>query len=253
MDEHSHSYIDLHCHLDLYPNPGEIVRRCREMNVKVLSVTTTPLAWEGTTALAKGNNTIVTALGLHPELAQKFKTSLSLFEELLPRAKFVGEVGLDGSKELQSSWHDQLYVFRKILQACRELGGRILSIHSRRAANAVLDEIENTPNAGIPVMHWFSGTREELARAIQLGCWFSVGPAMLMSSKGKSLVAQMPRERIITETDGPFVQLDNRTVFPWDVVSSLGVLSELWGIPSKESELIVESNSKSLLVQADTV
>ena len=45
--------IDLHCHIDLYANPYEVVRRCREDNIYVLSVTTTPKAWEGTSALAR--------------------------------------------------------------------------------------------------------------------------------------------------------------------------------------------------------
>ena len=89
--------IDFHCHLDLYPDPHEITRECRKRGLDVLSVTTTPSAWGGTSAL--GGGTIVTALGLHPQLAHQRKDDLSLFDRLLPGSEYVGEVGLDGAPE----------------------------------------------------------------------------------------------------------------------------------------------------------
>jgi TatD DNase family protein len=62
-----------------------------------------------------------------------------------------------------------------------------MSIHSRRAAGAVLDRLEGHTGAGSPVLHWFSGTKRELERAMKLGCWFSVGPVMLQTEKGRDL------------------------------------------------------------------
>lgn len=44
--------IDLHCHLDLYPDPQAIVAECVRRRLYVLSVTTVPSAFEGTAALA---------------------------------------------------------------------------------------------------------------------------------------------------------------------------------------------------------
>ena len=84
-----------------------------------------------------------------------------------------------------------------------------MSIHRRYAARAVLDRIKFYPHAGTPVLHWFSGSDQELNRAIHCGCWFSVGPAMLTSQKGRKLV--------LTETDGPFTQSNGRRLFPWEV------------------------------------
>ena len=48
----------------------------------------------------------------------------------------------------------------------------------------------------------------ELEEADRLGCWFSVGPAMLRSAKGRELTSRLPRGRILTESDGPFVKLN---------------------------------------------
>ena len=241
------NYIDAHCHIDLYANSQQVISRCLELSMTVLSVTTTPNAWEKTKALAPKNSKIITALGLHPELAHKFKSSIDLFEDILPETKFVGEIGLDGSKHAKIHWSDQLYVFRRILKACAKLDGRVLLIHSRKATSAVLDELEAFPKAGVPVLHWFSGTKRELERAIKLGAWFSVGPAMLMTSKGRSLVTLMPQDRIITETDGPIVQIDNRPICPWDVDLAISDLSELWGFSRSSVGGIVSANAKVLM------
>lgn len=221
--------IDFHCHLDLYADPYGVTRECAERNLYVLSVTTTPSAWAGTSALAQGAARIRTALGLHPQLAHERKTELPMFEKLLPETRYVGEIGLDGAPEFRKHWADQQEVFTQILAACQSAGGRVLSIHSRRAATEVLDAIGNAPGAGVPILHWFSGTARELARARDLGCWFSVGPAMLASDKGRKLVVEMPRERLLTESDGPFAQIGKLPAFPWDLGVAELALADLWG------------------------
>lgn len=220
--------IDFHCHLDLYPDPHAVARACVERNIYVLSVTTTPSAWTGTSALAKGAPRIRTAIGFHPQLAHERKQELSLFEKLLPETRYVGEVGLDGTPEFRKYWADQEEVFNRVLAACKSAGGRVLSVHSRRAVGAVLDRIESTPGTGVPILHWFSGTARELARAIDLGCWFSVGLAMLESEKGKKLVGGMPRARVLTETDGPFAKCGEQQALPWDVEFAEVRLAEVW-------------------------
>ena len=83
--------IDLHAHLDLYPDPAATTKECVERKLFVLSVTTTPSAWPGTAALAKDAARIRTAIGLHPQIAQERQGELALFEELLPRSRYVGE------------------------------------------------------------------------------------------------------------------------------------------------------------------
>jgi TatD DNase family protein len=239
--------IDFHCHLDLYPEPHLIFRQCVERNVYVLSVTTTPSAFPGTSSLANGAGRIRTALGLHPQLAHERRSELALFERLLPQTRYVGEVGLDGTPEFRRHWADQLAVFTRVLQICDAAGGRILSIHSRRAASAVLDALEKYPGAGVPVLHWFSGTARELRRAIDLGCWFSVGPPMLLSGKGQSLTVDMPRDRILTETDGPFATLEHRSLLPWDVDRAVIALSDLWAEPVESVAHQLSLNLKHLV------
>lgn len=238
--------IDFHFYLDLYPDPKAVIRACEARHIYVLSVTTTPSAWSGTLALATGSSRVQTALGLHPQLAHERKSELSLFERLLPDTRYVGEIGLDGTPEFNHYWSDQVLVFSRILDACQAAKGRVLSIHSRRAASAVLDHLEEKLGAGTPVLHWFSGSQRELARAIALGCWFSVGPAMLMSKKGQALVSRMPRNRILTESDGPFAQVDGRSALPWDSQLAVLELAKLWNEASGAVERTLRDNLKRL-------
>jgi TatD DNase family protein len=223
--------IDFHCHLDLYPNPQSVVRECIDRGIYVLSVTTTPSAWPGTKALALDAPRIRTALGLHPQIVKERKGELAIFKKLLPDVRYVGETGLDGGPEYRDSWNDQVVVFTSILELCEKAGGRILTIHSRRAAKPVLDALERYPGAGTAILHWFSGTQPELLRASDMGCWFSVGPAMLSGEKGRALAARMPRERVLTETDGPFAQLDGRPAMPWDAGRAVATLADVWQMP----------------------
>jgi len=239
--------IDLHCHLDLYPNPSDVVKECIHRGLYVLSVTTTPSAWAGTSALAGDSQRIRTALGLHPQLAQERKSELALFDALLAKTDYVGEIGLDGSPEYRSQWNDQVDVLDHILQRCIDEGGRLMSVHSRRASGAVLDRVEKFKGAGAFVMHWFSGSYGDLERAVRLGCWFSVGPAMLAGERGRALAARMPRDRVLTESDGPFAQLNGAPVMPWHVEEAVNTLCAIWNLPLDEGASVVRDNLRTLL------
>lgn len=239
--------IDFHCHVDLFPNPRALVEECERTGLYVLSVTTSPSAWRGTTALSQGSKRIRTALGLHPELAHERESELALFEALLPETKYIGEIGLDRTPGTETHWPVQQRVFRHILGCTERAGGRIMSIHSRRATEEVLDDLQSFPNAGTPVLHWFSGSQRQLLRAIRLGCWFSVGPAMLRGQRGRDLVTHMPRDRILTESDGPFAQVEARAAMPTDVGAAVQRLGEIWSVSPADAHDIVMGNFRTLV------
>ena len=237
--------IDFHCHLDLFHNPIQVAARAAKEGVYVLSVTTTPSAWHGTKKLEEAR--IRTALGLHPQLAHERKSELRLFDELVSETPYIGEIGLDGAPEFKKQWVDQLAVFRHILLSCADAGGKIMSIHSRRASREVIDELSVYTGAGLAVLHWFSGSLRDLERAIELGCWFSIGPAMLLSGKGRDLVARMPKNRILTESDGPFAQIAEQPVMPWDMDLALQGLSGIWRMEKSDTGKILIDNFKAMM------
>lgn len=239
--------IDFHAHLDLYSDPHAVAEECSAQGIYVLSVTTTPSAWRGTSALAIPGSRVRTALGLHPQIAHQRKSELPLFDSYLPEAPYVGEIGLDGALEFKRHWNDQIAVFNHILQACSDAGGRIMTIHSRRATSAVLDHLEAFPRAGVPILHWFPGSKRDLDRAVSLECWFSVGPTMLLAEKSRELVKHIPRDRILTETDGPFAQIDGRSALPWDVHRATIALGRIWGMSAEDTDQALHGNLRHLV------
>jgi TatD DNase family protein len=238
--------IDFHCHLDLYPNPHEIVAQCIERRLYVLSVTTVPSAFEGTAALAPDNGRIRTALGLHPEIAVSRERELPLFEKLLPRTSYVGEVGLDGSPDHRATIDSQSAILADILKLCAGAGGRTVSLHSRGATGPLLDRLAAEPAAGTFILHWYLGSAKQVSRAAEMNCWFSVGPAMLTSKRGIAAAAAMPRDRVLPESDGPFGMVEGRPAFPWEAWTVTLKLAELWGQPQAEVESQLVANFRAL-------
>lgn len=242
--------IDLHCHLDLYPQPGRVVREAVDRGVYILSVTTTPTAYEGTVKLSNAAPRVRTALGLHPELAAAREHELPLFERLLPSTSYVGEVGLDGSRPHRATLDRQAGILMDILLMCARAGGKTISLHSRGACTLLLDLLAVEPLAGRPILHWFSGTPREIRRAAGQDCWFSVGPSMLASERGRASAAAMPRDRVLPETDGPFGQVDGRPLYPWDAVKVAPALAALWAVSEDAAVKQLQENFLRLSVGA---
>ena len=221
--------MDFHCHLDLFDKPQDVIARSEASGIYVLSVTTTPKAFPGTRRLAAKARRIHTALGLHPQLAHERFSELSLFDHMLAETAYVGEIGLDASTDFKEHLQAQLLVFRHILGSCQDAGGRVLSIHSRGAADQVLEELSRFPEAGLPILHWFSGTSPQLARAIDEDFWFSVGPAMLKSKTGMERLSSMPQNRVLLESDGPFARLSGKPIEPVHVGEIVKGMASAWG------------------------
>lgn len=224
-------YVDYHCHLDLYPNHQKLLEECQTKGVATLAVTTTPKAWEKNIEMAKTYDLIRVALGLHPQLVAQRANELDLFESLLPSARFIGEVGLDAGRRFYYSFNQQQDVFKNILQMCASYQNKILSIHSAYSSKKVLDALETYffPNRGKVVLHWFSGTTKDLQRAVEMGCYFSVNQEMLMNKKIKSILSEIPLKRLLTETDGPFLEYNKKIIHPIDVQFSVYSLAKHYG------------------------
>lgn len=239
--------IDFHAHIDLYPEPNKVVKEIERRKMYVLSVTTTPSAWTGTCSISKHYSRIKTALGLHPQLAHERISELPLFDTFINETNYVGEVGLDGSPEFAKYKASQLAVLKHILRSCSNSGGKVISLHSRRAASEVIDILDEYPDAGIPIFHWFTGGKRELKRAIQRNAWFSIGPAMLKSKRSIEMVKCIPVNRILTESDGPFTKVSGKPIMPWDVESAAIGLSHIWDVTPSNAQEIIYSNFRALI------
>ncbi|HEU5122469.1 MAG TPA: Qat anti-phage system TatD family nuclease QatD [Verrucomicrobiae bacterium] len=242
--------VDFHCHLDLYRNHEAIFQKCRRDEVEILSVTTTPRAWSRNLELTAGAPNIRIALGLHPQLVAEGMDELSIFQKYLPETKYVGEVGLDASPRFYKGFEAQKRVFEAVLRSCAREGGKILSIHSVRCAGEVLKMIEAClpQDKGTAVLHWFTGSISEARRAVQLGCYFSINAEMLNSEPRRKLVASLPGERILTETDGPFTMMGACPSSPEDVATTVELLAKVLHLDLAVAKALIFRNLQRLEV-----
>ncbi len=224
--------VDFHCHLDLYPNHTAAVMECEREDVQTLTVTTTPKAWPRNREIAAKTHFVRSALGLHPQLVDQRANELHLWETYLSQARYVGEVGLDAGPRFYRSLSLQKEIFARILALCNRAGGKILTIHSVRAVSIVLDMIEKylPPARGCVVLHWFTGSRAEAMRAIDIGCYFSINAEMFKRETLRNIIATLPLNRILTETDGPFCQHEGRPIHPIHVTNAVDLLARTFGI-----------------------
>ncbi|ELK3675882.1 TatD family hydrolase [Vibrio fluvialis] len=239
--------MDMHCHVDLYPEHQKVLDDIERSNYYVLSVTTVPSAFEGTVNLTKGLKHCKTALGLHPQLAHLRKNELPVFDRLIEKTKYIGEIGLDGSKGWREHFDDQLLVFNHILKKCESFNDKVLTIHSLNAVDETLMCLRKHPKAGIPVLHWFLGTKKQLLEAVDIGCYFSVGPAMLFSARGKRLISWLPKDKILLETDGPFAKVSGKMLFPSDVDAVIQYLSKEWEVSQSDTVRQLKNNLRQLV------
>lgn len=245
----SANLVDFHCHLDLYPDHEKVFAESEKLGIYTLAVTTTPKAWPRNFELASKTRYVRAALGLHPQLASEREDELSIWESYLPEARYIGEVGLDAGPRFYRSLESQKKVFAHILKSCAKAGDKVLSVHSTRAASAVLDMIEEylPPTKGRIVLHWFTGSHKELSRAIELGCYFSVNTKMFESKKGPEFLKTIPLDRLLTETDGPFTTHNNQPLQPKDVASAIEHLARCYDMDGSLISEAIISNLNTLI------
>lgn len=211
----------------------------------IIAVTNAPFVFHAMQNLAGDSENIHPSIGLHPELVKTHGMQLSMLIEGLQCVRFIGEVGLDYSKKNENERKQQRKVFEDILQKCQEFGDKIVSIHSRRAVNDVIDMV-GSKFKGAAILHWFAGTEKQLAAAHQNGLYFSINTAMLLTDSGRRLIAGMHPNRVLTETDGPFINIDGKPALPSNVDIIIKHLVNLWN--TSEEKVIEKIHNNYLMV-----
>lgn len=157
---------------------------------------------------------IIAGVGLHPWWLADGRcgpAEVDLLCEVAAQERYIGEVGLDFSARFAGSEPLQIQAFDRLCDTLVQhpLTGRVISIHAVRSAGAVLDVLEShgllipSPDSPVIIFHWFSGTSDELVRARDAGCYFSVNERMLATKRGREYARQIPLDRLLLETDAP--------------------------------------------------
>ncbi|SRR5690554_275154 len=237
--------LDTHCHIDLYKNPKDILDICEDKGIIVFSMTNLPSHFEMGLPFFHSKKYVRMALGMHPLYATLHKNEFSKFELYLPKTSYIGEIGLDFSKEGIETKEIQLASFNRILKLVSDKK-KILSLHSRKAEKEVFEllmqyKIQNA------IFHWYSGGLNLIKNIVDEGYYFSINPAMVKSAAGQKIISKIPRENILTETDGPFINSGSEPLLPGEVEEVLIYLSNIWSIGVSEVQYIINSNFKKLI------
>lgn len=223
------TYFDAHVHANLMDSPLNVARSSHDAGLGFFACGVTPHDYlELAPQLTQDN--IRVGLGAHPWYTSDGRVTqkdIELLLELMEQTPYIGEIGLDfSSRYCVDGLQDlQVKAFTKICTRAAELSRngqpRVLSMHTVRSVDAVLDILEQTgaAQACIPIIHWFSGSSDELQRAIKLGCWFSVGEMSLKTKRGREYAKVYPKDKLLAETDLP--SSDQTNIGSADIVDSL--------------------------------
>jgi TatD DNase family protein len=242
--------IDTHAHLDACGDPvEELLARAREAGVwRVVAIGSGIPSCLETLAVAEQEEGVAAALGIHPhQTGETGPAELAELRALLrsPRAVAVGETGLDYYRDYAPR-DRQREAFRSQAALAVELG-LALVVHTRAAEGDTLAILEQVPAATPVVLHCFSSP-SLLPVALERGYYVSFAGNVTYPKADdlRGAAAQVPAERLLAETDCPYLApqpVRGRPNEPAHVVHVLAALAEARGDDPAALERQIEANA----------
>jgi TatD DNase family protein len=241
--------IDTHAHLEACAGPvHEIVERAYEAGVeRILAVGSTIDTCRIALAAADAEAGVFAILGIHPHEADREGRRLDELRPLLahPRAVAVGEIGLDFYRD-RAPRDRQLALFEAELDLAAELGKPVV-IHSRAADDETADALQGF--GGNVVLHCFSSPAL-LPVALERGYYvsFAGNVSFPNASELRLAASQVPADRILAETDSPYLAplpVRGRPNEPANVMHTLAALAGARGEDPAELEAQIDANAST--------
>ena len=209
--------IDSHCHLNLdhFDDDRDITvaRAVGDGVTAFMNIGYDRTSLRQTLELLDEYPFMFAAAGVHPHDTASYSPELDAEVRAAlahPRVVAVGEIGLDFYRDIAPR-EAQIDVFRKMIALSREMGHKPIVIHCRDAFNEVIETLLNEGGTYRGIFHAFSAGEAEARSVFQLG--FHVGIGGVITYKNARLaetVAVLPIEKIVIETDSPYL-----TPHPW--------------------------------------
>ena len=250
--------IDTHCHLDgeeFHEDLDAVVTRAREAGVTAIGVPGIDLKSCDTVleVCRRYPGYCFPMLGLHPEeVRADWREVLARIKPFLNKGVCVGEVGLDfyWSREFE---HEQIEAFEEQVRWSVELGLPLM-IHCRKAQNEMVTLLKRFKNQ-LPggVFHCFTGNELEARELLQFDRFVLGIGGVLTFKKSKlpeTLQAVVPLERIVLETDSPYmapVPMRGQRNEPAFVAHVAQRLAETYGVSISEVIRQTDENCKKVL------
>ncbi len=261
MHQNDIHLVDTHCHLyhsKLQADINEVCDRAFEAGVKTILLPAITL--ESIPLMNKLKHQGIRfgkMAGVHPcdvtiqsEVEQHLLETASMFEDIMA----IGEAGLDyyWSKDFVREQHVS---FRHHLRLASSLSKPIV-IHNRDSTLDMLSIVEDEQDGMIQgVWHCFNGTYDEGMKAIDLGLYLGIGGVVTYKNAGVAeTLAKLPKDRIILETDAPFlapIPYRGKRNEPSFVRVVADKVAEVWQTDIDEVARITTANADRLFKTAD--
>jgi len=246
--------VDSHCHLDFAefePERDAIVSRARDAGVRTMvTISTRVRQFDRLRPIVKAYDDVWCSVGTHPHQAAE-ESDVTL-DELLsiaaePKVVAIGEAGLDYFYD-KAPRDAQAQGFRTHIAAARETGLPLV-IHARDADDDVAAILrDETGKGAFPfILHCFSSGAELARVGVELGGYVSFSGILTFkkSEELRAIAASVPRERLLVETDAPFLApLPHRGKRnePSFVTNTARVLGETHGMSFDEIQELTTNN-----------
>lgn len=256
--------FDTHAHLNAEQfdeDRDEVIARARENGVStIVNVGFNRETIPTTLELAEKYDFIYAVVGWHPQDAINMKEhDLEWLEELTKHPKVVGlgEMGLDYYWDT-SPRDVQAEVFRKQIRLARKLQMPIV-IHDRDAHQDIIDILREEKAGEVGgIMHCFSGSYELAKMALDMNFYISFGGPLTFKNakKPKEVAAQIPLDRILIETDCPYLTPHpfrgkrNESAYVKYVAEEM---AQIHGLPFEELAKLTADNARRLFNIRETV
>ncbi len=251
--------IDTHCHLDMGANDGSldvtIQNAAHEGVTGIITVGIDVASSRKAVELAKRFPGVWATIGIHPHNSEicNRKTLSQLREVALDNEHNVvgyGEIGLDFAKKYAPR-DVQITSFEAQIELAKDLDLPVI-IHDREAHDETLDILKaHTPFPALGVMHCFSGDIRLAEKIIDMGLYISIPGIVTFkkSDKMQQVAREIPLERMILETDAPFlapVPYRGKTNKPEYLLYTAQKTAELRGISLDEVATQTTANTETL-------
>ena len=249
--------IDSHCHLDhdpLFQNLNNVILRSKDVGItKLLTICTSLDSFENIKKIINLDPIIYGTFGIHPHDADE---NIISKDKIIKNSKYskkiigIGETGLDFYYN-NSDKNNQIKSFINHIEACLDIK-KTLIVHSRSAEKETFDILNQFKNTDIKIlMHCFTGSQNFAKKLLDLNSYFSASGIITFknSSELRKTFSFIPNDKIIIETDSPFlapIPMRGKKNEPSFIKYTLEKLAEIKSLTFEKMDEITTNNFNTL-------
>jgi len=242
--------IDVHCHLeqkDYDKDRDGVIEKCKRELKAIITCSCHPDDFDLTMEMVeKHKNFVFATVSIHPEYIKEIEhlrvdDFLKKIEENKEKIVGIGETGLDFIIE-EPEWREkQKELFIKFIDLAKSLNLPLV-IHARKAFAEAVEILEKF-GAKRVLMHFFTA-KELLPKIIKNNWSISVNTTLLNSKKIKKIVRDLPIEKIMLETDSPWLGPEGKRNDPLSVKIVAEEIAKIKKVEFKKVDEITNQNAK---------